>query len=148
MDEVLEEQILQESYICRDETYAILGACFEVSNEKGCGFLEPVYQECLEIEMGLRDIPFESQARIPLFYKGRKLAKFYEPDFLCFSHVVVEIKAVSNLSSEHEAQLINYLNATEYPVGLLVNLGHYPRLEYKRFANSLGAASVSEDPRT
>lgn len=119
-----------------DLTYRILGACFEVYNEKGCGFLEPVYQECLEIEMQMQEIPFVSQQPLRLEYKDRALKKTYEPDFVCFDKVLVEIKAVSALADEHRAQILNYLNATGLEVGLLVNFGHYPKLEYERFVNT------------
>lgn len=120
---------------CGKETYAILGACFEVYNEKGCGFLEPVYQECMEIELGLRGIPFKPQQKLGLTYKGHVLRQSYEPDFACYERIIMEIKAVSKLTDEHRAQLLNYLNATGYEVGLLVNFGHYPKLEYERFVN-------------
>lgn len=88
---------MPEEYPHSEETYKIIGACFEVYNEEGCGFLEPVYQECLEIELGLRRIPFVPQQSLGLTYKGRRLKQTYEPDFLCFGKVVVEIKAVSKL---------------------------------------------------
>lgn len=118
--------------ILKDEAYRIIGACFEVYNEKGCGFVEPVYQECLEIELGLQTIPFVSQTELALFYKGRPLQQKYKPDFICFGAVVVEIKAVSELIDEHRAQVHNYLKATGYRLGLLVNFGNYPKLEYER----------------
>lgn len=118
--------------IYKDEAYKIIGACFEVYNEKGCGFLEPVYQECLEIELGLQGIPFQSQQQLELHYKGRLLKQKYIPDFLCYDKIVLEIKAVSALTDEHRAQVHNYLKATGYRLGLLVNFGHYPKLEYER----------------
>lgn len=115
------------------ETYEILGACFEVYKEKGCGFLEAVYQECLEIELELRGVPFCSQVVLPLDYKGRPLNKTYVADLLCFDKVVVEIKAVSKVTDEHRAQVYNYLRATNQRVGLLVNFGHFPQVEHERF---------------
>jgi GxxExxY protein len=115
-----------------EETYKIIGACFEVYKEKGCGFLEAVYQECLEIELGLQEIPFIPQAELALWYKGKPLKQKYQPDFICFGKIVVEIKAVSQLADEHRAQLHNYLKATNHRVGLLVNFGHYPKVEYER----------------
>ncbi|MDQ5979724.1 MAG: hypothetical protein QG602_2699 [Verrucomicrobiota bacterium] len=115
------------------ETYGILGACFEVYKEKGCGFLEAVYQECLEHEFDLQQLPARSQVTLPLTYKGRKLKKTYEADFICFDQVLLEIKAVSNLTDEHRAQLQNYLHATGLKVGLLVNFGHYPKVEHERY---------------
>jgi GxxExxY protein len=114
------------------ETYAILGACFEVYKDKGCGFLEAVYQECVEIELGLQGIPFQPQAELRLTYKGRPLKSHYNPDFICFAEVVLELKAVSELIDEHRAQVHNYLKATGLRVGLLVNFGHYPRVEHER----------------
>jgi GxxExxY protein len=117
----------------KEETYRIIGACFEVYKEKGCGFLEPVYQECLEVEFGLRGIPFIAQKPLRLEYKGRPLRHAYEPDFVCFNDIIVEIKAVSQLVDEHRAQLLNYMNAVRSEIGLLVNFGHHPLLEYERF---------------
>jgi GxxExxY protein len=114
------------------ETYNILGACFQVYKTMGCGFLEAVYQECLEIECRKRDIPFISQPVLELKYSGIPLHQKYIPDFVVYDEVIVEIKAVSELASEHKAQLLNYLHATNLEVGLLVNFGHYPKLEYKR----------------
>jgi GxxExxY protein len=116
------------------ETHAILGACFEVYREKGCGFLEDVYQECLEIEFRNRNIPFAARVPLILSYKGQTLRKFYEPDFICFEEVIVEIKACKNLEDVHRAQLMNYLKATGKRVGLLLNFGHYPKAQYERFA--------------
>jgi len=123
-------------FLYKDETYKIIGACFEVYREKGCGFLEPVYQECLEIELGLQGIPFAAKQSVRLQYKGHPLKHTYEPDLICFGKIVVELKAVSALGDEHRAQLINYLNATGLEVGLLVNFGHYPKLEYERIVNT------------
>ncbi len=115
------------------ETYAILGACFEVYKDKGCGFLEGVYQECLEIEFELRDLPAKPLVPLALSYKGRPLKKRYEADFICCDKVRVELKAVSKLTDEHRAQIQNYLNATGLKVGLLVNFGHFPKVEHERF---------------
>jgi GxxExxY protein len=114
------------------ETYKILGASFEVYKEKGCGFLEQVYQECLEIEFSLQDLPFQPHSELELRYKGRVLKQKYIPDFICFGQIIVEIKAVSALADEHRAQVHNYLKATGYRVGLLVNFGHYPKVDYER----------------
>jgi GxxExxY protein len=115
-----------------EETYKILGACFEVYKDKGCGFLEAVYQECLEIEFELQGILFQPQAELILSYKGRTLKQSYIPDFICFGKIIVELKAVARLADEHRAQLHNYLMATGHRVGLLVNFGHYPKVEYER----------------
>lgn len=114
------------------ETHAILGACFQVYNDKGCGFHEPVYQECLEIEFEIQKIPFVAQKELGLSYRNRRLKQTFRMDFLCYDRIVVELKAVSALADEHRAQVLNYLNASGCPVALLINFGHYPRLEYER----------------
>jgi GxxExxY protein len=118
--------------IYKDESYAIIGACMAVYKEKGCGFLEPVYHECLEIELELQGIPFQSKAPQTLQYRGRTLVQTFTPDFVCYDKIIVEIKAVSALADEHRAQLLNYLSATGSKLGLLANFGHYPRMEYER----------------
>ena len=123
---------MDEKIVFKDESYRIMGACFEVYKEKGPGFVEPVYQECLEIELGLQQIPFVAQSELGLTYKGRKLRQTYKPDFVCFGKIIMEIKAVSELANEHRAQVHNYLKATGYKLGLLINFSHYPQLEYER----------------
>lgn len=123
------------SIIYQQEGYKINGACFEVYKEKGCGFLEDVYQECLEIEFELQEIPFEAQPALKLSYKGRALRKKYIPDFICFGKIVVEIKAVKEITDEHRAQVQNYLKATGYKLGLVINFGHYPKIQIERIAN-------------
>ena len=116
----------------KDESYTIVGACFEVYNEKGCGFVEPVYQECLEFEFELRSMPFVAQPRLLLEYKGRRLKSEYIPDFVCYEKIIVELKAVSDLTDEHRAQVHNYLKATGHRLGLLVNFGSHQKLQYER----------------
>ena len=116
----------------KEESYAIMGACFEVYKEKGCGFLEGVYQECLAIEFGMRGLPFVAQPALSLVYKGQSLEQTYRPDFVCYESIVVELKAVSALTDEHRAQTHNYLKAAGHRLGLLANFGHYPKLEYER----------------
>ena len=116
----------------KDESYAVLGACFEVHNHQGGGFVEPVYQECLSIELEQQQIPFVAQARLSLTYKDTPLKVEYIPDFVCFEKIIVEIKAVRALLDEHRAQVHNYLKATGYRLGLLVNFGSHPKLEYER----------------
>jgi GxxExxY protein len=118
--------------VYKEESYQIIGACFEVYKEKGCGFLEAVYQECLEIEFELQNIPFVPQANLQLSYKGRRLIQKYQPDFICFDKIIFEIKALKQLADEHRAQLHNYLKATGHKLGLLVNFGHFPQLEWER----------------
>jgi GxxExxY protein len=121
--------------IYQEESYKIIGACFEVYREKGCGFLEAVYQECLEIELGLQGIPFAAQKPLALEYKNRPLRSAYEPDFICYDKIVLEIKAAKELTDEHRAQLQNYLKATGMKLGLLVNFGHYPKAQCERIAS-------------
>ena len=118
--------------IYKAESYQIIGACFEVYKEKGCGFLEAVYQECLELEFGIQNIPFIAQAALNIEYNGTSLKQRYAPDFICYEKIILEIKAVSKLANEHSAQVHNYLKATGMSLGLLVNFGHYPKLEYQR----------------
>ncbi len=119
-----------------EESYAIQGAIFDVYKEMGCGFLEAVYQECLDKELSKRDIPFQPQVELQLNYKGEKLNQTYKPDFICYDKIVVEIKAVKELTSEHKAQLLNYLKATGLELGLLVNFGSHPKIEIIRIANT------------
>jgi GxxExxY protein len=118
------------------ESYALIGACFEVYNDKGCGFLEPVYHDCLEIELALQKIPFVHEPLLALSYKGSPLRRPYSPDFSCWGKIILELKACENLADEHVAQVLNYRNATGYELGLLVNFGHYPKLEYKRIVRT------------
>ena len=98
----------------------------------GCGFLEAVYQECLDIELTACGIPFRPQAELALRYKGHELKQKYLPDFICFEAIIVEIKAVKEFDDFHRAQVHNYLKATGYKLGLLVNFGHFPKVEYER----------------
>jgi GxxExxY protein len=116
----------------KEESYRIMSACFEVYKEMGCGFVEPVYQECLELEFQAQAIVSRPQLELGLRYKGRLLEQKYIPDFLCFDKIIVEIKAVKELAPEHRAQVHNYLHATGYKLGLLVNFGYYPKVEYER----------------
>jgi len=116
----------------KEESYQIIGACFEVYNEMGCGFLEAVYQECLAIEFRLRRIPFVAQHELRLRYKGESLDSTYKPDFICHDRIIVELKAVTDLMDKHRAQVHNYLKATGYRLGLLVNFGQHPKLQHER----------------
>jgi len=127
-------------------TYAIIGAAMEVHQQLGHGFSDPVYQEAMAIELGLVAIPFQKEVELPVVYKGQKLKTFYKADFLCFESVIVELKALSDLSSVHEAQVLNYLKATGLSVGLLVNFGA-PRLEFRRliFSSHLRPSASSAD---
>ena len=116
------------------ETYRILGSCFSVYRDKGCGFLEAVYQECLTIDFEEQGIPFVEQKPLALHYRGRTLKQTYKADFICFGNILLELKAVSHLADEHRAQILNYLHSTGLTLGLLLNIGHYPKLEYERIA--------------
>lgn len=129
---------MSDAFPLHDETYEILGACFEVYNEMGCGFLESVYQECLELELDSRGVPFVAQQPVNLQFKDRNIQRTFSPDLLCFEQVIVELKAVRHLTPEHRAQLINYLRACRLEVGLLVNFGSYPQLDYERVINQKG----------
>ena len=127
---------MNKDELFKDEAYAIIGAAFEVHKELSNGFLEPVYQQALAKEFRLKDIPFEKEALINIYYKGEKLDKCYKADFICYNDIVIELKALSDLSSEHESQLINYLKATRKKLGILINFGK-PSLQYKRIINNL-----------
>ncbi len=118
--------------VFKDESYAIMGACFEVYKEMGCGFLEAVYQECLALEFGFQDIPFREQEELELSYKQNTLSQKYVPDFICHDKIIVEIKAVTQFDDTHRAQVHNYLKSTGYKLGLLVNFGHHPKTEWER----------------
>jgi GxxExxY protein len=118
--------------IFKEESYRIMGACFEGYKEMGCGFLEAVYQECLEFELADQGLPFKPQIELALRYKNHSLKQKYIPDFILFAKIVLEIKAVSARTDEHRAQVHNYLRATGYRLGLLVNFGHYPKVEWER----------------
>jgi GxxExxY protein len=116
-------------------TYAIIGAAMEVYRQLGCGFLEAVYQEALELELAARGIPFRPQTELTVHYKGQRLQCTYCADFICFDTIVVEIKALAKLSGTEEAQIINYPKATGLEIGLLINFGTRS-LEYRRFIRS------------
>ena len=104
-------------------TYAIIGAAMEVHRHLGCGFLEPVYQGAVAVELANRSIPFQAQREFPITYKEHRLDAYYKPDFICFDEVVVELKALGRLSSVEESQIINYLKVTGFEIGLLINFG-------------------------
>jgi len=123
---------MADSILYKDECYQIQGAVFEVYREMGCGFLEAVYQECLERELKLRNIPFVAQSTLQLNYKGEALTQIYKPDLICFDSIVIELKAVSAICGEHQAQVLNYLKATGKRLGLLVNFGCYPKATVER----------------
>ena len=124
-----------EPLIYETESYAIRGAIFEVYSILGSGYLEEVYQNALEEEFTLRGIPFEAKRRIDVIYKGRNCGNYYSPDFICYDKIIVEIKAVESIHEKHKAQLMNYLKATGYKVGFLVNFGSYPKVLIYRVVN-------------
>ena len=126
---------METEILFKNESYRIMGACFEVYKSMGCGFLEAVYQECLAIEFRAQGISFVEHPRLKLDFKGTPLKQTYEPDFLCFGEIIVELKATKNLVDDFRAQTINYLKTTKKQLALLVNFGHYPQLEYERFVN-------------
>ena len=126
------------------QTYAIIGAAMEVHRELGHAFLEAVYQEALAIEMSNRNIPFEREVAVPVEYKGQRLQCGYRADFICFEEIVVELKAINQLTGADEAQLINELKATGLHRGLLLNFGA-PSLEYKRLVFNLRESAQSAD---
>jgi GxxExxY protein len=123
-----------------DQTYQIIGAALEVHKELGCGFLEPVYQEALELELSDRRIPFRAQAEIPVFYKGRKLRATYRADVLCYDAVILKLKALGKVGDVEIAQVLNYLKASRQQRGLLINFGTRS-LQHQRFVWSHEATS-------
>jgi len=118
--------------VYEQESFHIRGAIFEVYREMGCGFLESVYQECLECEFVVQNIPFCAQPKIKLRYKNQILNQICIPDFVCFDKIVIELKAVESLSENHRAQVHNYLNASGFKLAFLVNFGHFPKARIER----------------
>ena len=114
------------------EGYEVMGAAFEVYNTLGFGFLEEVYQKSLEVELGRRSIPFHAQQELVLYYKDVLLEKRYVADLVAYQGIIVELKAVRELTTDHVAQIVNYLKAGKMPVGYLINFGRHDKLEWKR----------------
>jgi GxxExxY protein len=125
----------ERELIYGEEEYKVAGAAMAVSNALGCGFLEAVYQEAMEVELSYNRIPFEAQKRIKIEYRGRVLQKEYVADFVCYGGMILEIKAIKKITEVEEAQLLNYLNAARLPIGLIVNFGAQ-KLEWKRYVNT------------
>ena len=122
----------EKEILYREECYAIQGAVFEVYREMGSGFLEAVYQECLERELSSAGIPFKSQVELSLSYKGEPLRQTYTPDLVCYDKIILELKAVKETTAEHRAQVFNYLKASGLRLGLLINFSHYPKASVER----------------
>ena len=118
--------------VFKDEVYAIMGAAMEVHRELGSGFLESVYQEAMEMELTRCKIPFKAQKNIKIVYKGESLKKEFITDLICYEKIIVELKAQDSLSGKEEAQILNYLKATGIKLGLVINFGSHPKLEWKR----------------
>lgn len=117
----------------KEEGYKFMGAAFEVYNQLGYGMAEEVYQQCLEIELQLRGIPFRSKHELRLIYKEHPIETVYKPDLFVYEGIVVELKTVTELTSDHEAQLFNYMRIARQQVGYLLNFGRKGELEWKRF---------------
>ena len=117
--------------IYKEETFKIIGAAMEVHRTLGCGFLEAVYQEALAIEFKKQNIPYKQEKKLEIQYKEQTLSKYYEADFMCYDKIIVETKAIKELSGIDEAQVINYLKATGLKIGILINFGA-ESLEHKR----------------
>ena len=118
--------------VYKEESYKIVGAAFKVYNTLGPGFLEAVYQEALEIEFQREGIPYEREKELKIQYDGVELKQTYKADFVCFAKIIVELKAVIAIDDTHQSQVYNYLHATGYKLGLLLNFGHSDELEIKR----------------
>jgi GxxExxY protein len=129
---VHEQHEPHERILYADEVYRIQGAIYEVNTQMGAGFLEAVYQECLALEFAARDIPFRAGEVLALAYKGRPISQGYRADFICFDRIIVELKALSALKTEHRAQVLNYLRCTNFKLGLLVNFGCAPKARIER----------------
>jgi GxxExxY protein len=119
-----------------EETYAVIGAAMTVHRELGHGFLESVYQEAVERELKEMGIPYRREVQISIFYKNQKMESSFRVDFICYDRLIIELKALSQISGTEEAQLINYLKASKIPKGLLLNFGS-PQLQYKRLVFNL-----------
>ena len=122
---------MTKEFLFKDETYKIIGTAMEVHKELGCGFLEGVYQEAFELELKKQNIPYEREKLLNVYYKGTKLKKRFSADFVCYKKIVVELKALGELNTDHEAQLLNYLKPSGLKLGFLMNFGS-KSLQYKR----------------
>ena len=134
MDHQGHEKCGRGRILFKEECYSIQGAVFEVYRVMGSGFLEAVYQECMEKELFNRGIPFVTQRELKLNYKGTVLDQTFRPDLVCYDSIIVELKALKELSPQHEAQALNYLKASRMQLALVVNFGSYPKATIKRIA--------------
>ena len=125
-----------QELIYKVETFNIIGAAMNVHRELGCGFLEAVYAEALEIEFAEQGVPYIREALLQIDYKGHILHKSYVADFICYDKIIIELKAISALENKFEAQVLNYLKATGYKLGILINFGEQS-LKYKRIVKEL-----------
>lgn len=124
--------LAQQRVLFKEECFQIIGACMSVHSELGCGFLEAVYQEALEIELKKKSIPDNREEKLNIYYKDHLLHKQYIADFICYDEIILELKAVKQMEDIHHAQILNYLKATNKKLGLLINFGANS-LQYKRF---------------
>jgi GxxExxY protein len=121
-----------QNILYKNECYQIYHAIYEVHNKLGSGFLESVYQEAMEIELRKENIPFISQKMLQIYYDNKPLTQYFKADIICFEKILLELKAVSKITNEHKAQIMNYLTATKIKLGLLINFGTYPKVEICR----------------
>jgi GxxExxY protein len=131
--EVMDDGGRTEGLLYENEAFQIRGAAFEVYRAMGAGFLEAVYQECLEVEFAKRGLPFEARRPLGLTYQGQPLRQTYVADFVCYDRIIVELKSVRTIAPEHRAQIVNYLRVTDMKLGLLINFGASPKIEMERF---------------
>jgi GxxExxY protein len=124
---------MKKDLLYEEEVYKIIGAAIEIHRELGSGFLESVYEEAMVLESNERQIPYETQVKIPIYYKDKKLNKEFIADYIGYGKIVVEFKCIPRLTKVEEAQIINYLKATRIKVGLLINFGSKGKLEWKRY---------------
>ncbi len=127
----------------KEETFAIIGAAIEVHRELGNGFLESVYGEALQIELTARNIPFQTQVKLPVYYKGQVLQKEFFADCIAYDKIILELKCISRLSGMEEAQVLNYLKATGLHLGLLINFGSPTKLEWKRYISTTQSNQIT-----
>ena len=119
----MQKEYNEANLLFKEESYQIIGAAMEVHRELGCGFVEQVYQEALEKEFIMRNIPYEREKELTVIYKGNTLSKTFKADFICYNKIILELKAVKSFTDEHYAQIYNYLKTSNMNLGLLINFG-------------------------